>query len=144
MLRKADRMGMANSVEVRVPFVSKEIYDFVEPLDYEQLIQEGDLKTLLKKGFKDIIGLEVIDRPKHGFNVPIDLWLKNDWQDLVERAFNKDSLLHKLDIISSDTNTDFINNLLGDREKLHGHTILCLITLELWLNREYETNSNYC
>jgi asparagine synthase (glutamine-hydrolysing) len=144
MLRKADRMGMANSVEVRVPFVSKEIYDFVEPLSYEQLIHEGDLKILLKKGFEDIIGSEVINRPKHGFNVPIDLWLKNDWQDLVEQAFNKDSFLHKLDIISSDTNTDFINYLLNDKEKLHGHTILCLITLELWLNKEYETNSNYC
>lgn len=144
MLRKADRMGMANSVEVRVPFVSKEIYDFVEPLSYEQLIHEGDLKILLKKGFEDIIGSEVINRPKHGFNVPIDLWLKKDWQDLVEMTFNKNSFLHKLDIISSSVNIKFINKLLNEKNKLHGHPVLCLITLELWLKKEYETNPNYC
>lgn len=137
MLKKADRMGMGNSVEIRVPFVSKSILEFTKELSYDDLIKDDKLKILLKDAFKDVITEEIINRPKHGFNVPIDLWLKNGWEDLVEKTFMKASFLRQYDIISPELTIDSIRNMINDDKRLHGHTIFCLIILNMWLEKEF-------
>ena len=137
MLKKADRMGMGNSVEIRVPFVSKAILEFTKDLLYNDLIKKDKLKAPLRDAFKDTITDEIINRPKHGFNVPIDLWLKNDWKDLVDEAFAKISFLRQYDIIPDNVTIDTVNNMMNDEKKLHGHTIFCLIVLNMWLEKEF-------
>ena len=137
MLKKADRMGMANSVEIRVPFVSREILELVDNIKHENLIFDGNLKSLLKDGFKDELGQEVLDRPKHGFNVPIDKWLKNEWKDLVEETFSSESELRKHSIINENFSLKEATAMIYDKKQLHGHTIFCLIVLNMWLEREY-------
>jgi asparagine synthase (glutamine-hydrolysing) len=136
MLKKADRMGMGASVEVRVPFVSKDIINFVGSLDYEDLVYNGELKSLLKEAFKDLLPADIINRPKHGFNVPIDIWLKNEWSDMVEDAFGEQSCLKKLDIVSPRIAPNDIRTMLDDKTRIHGHTIFCLIMLNMWLKKE--------
>jgi len=137
MLKKADRMGMGNSVEIRVPFVSKSILKFIKNLSYNDLIKKDRLKTTLKDAFKDILTDEIINRPKHGFNVPIELWLKNEWKDLVDEAFGETSFLRRHDIISDNMTIDTVNNMLNDDKRLHGHTVFCFIVLNIWLRKEF-------
>lgn len=137
MLKKADRMGMANSVEIRVPFVSKRIMEFVNNLSIEELINKGILKSLLKDAFKSELTEDIINRPKHGFNVPIDLWLKTGWKDIVESTFDKDSHLRRCSIISKEFTIKDVEKMLADSEVMHGHIIFSLITLNIWLENEF-------
>lgn len=136
MLRKADRMGMAESIEIRVPFVAKSVLEFVGELSFHDLIRGKKLKALLKDAFSDVLTEDILNRRKHGFNVPIDFWLKNDWKDLVEKTFSADSMLRKLKIISPEFTLKKVNELIADDERIHGHTIFCFIILDMWLEKE--------
>lgn len=135
MLRKADRMGMAESIEIRVPFVAKSVLEHVGNLNFEDLIKGKKLKALLKDAFADVLTEDILNRPKHGFNVPIDFWLKNDWSDIVEKTFGPDSMLRKLKIISEDFTLQKVKDLIADEERIHGHTIFCFIILDMWLQQ---------
>ena len=52
-----------------------------------------------KASFKDDLPKEIINRPKHGFNVPLDDWFRNDWSFLIDECFNSDSCLYNESII---------------------------------------------
>ena len=81
MLRKADRFTMARSVEGRVPFAAPLVRRLVETFSWADLVPEKRLKTCLRDAFRDILPMGVIERPKHGFNVPVDHWLSTDGVD---------------------------------------------------------------
>jgi len=136
MLTKVDRMCMANSIESRAPFVSKEIMNLVSNLSYNQLIYNGELKYLLKKAFEGILPNNIIYREKHGFNVPIDAWLKNEWSFLVEEAFCSSSMLFKYGLINTNSYKNALK-LINDKNRFNGHTIFSFIIIEKWL-KEYE------
>jgi len=142
MLRKCDRMTMAYSVEARVPFAAPAVLSHSDKLEFAHMIGPGGtLKHVLRKAFADILPEEVVKRPKHGFNVPIDHWLKNDWADLVDITFSQDSALNRQGILSKDAAT-VARAMLNDENRLNGHTIFCLIMLNKWL--EENVCGNHC
>ena len=134
MLRKVDRMGMANSVEGRTPFASPEILSLSNALKEHHMYNEKKLKWILRKAFENVLSIDVFNRPKHGFNVPIDHWLKNDWFDLIKETFEPGSKLHKLKIIKPGS-IDYAIKLLNDNKRLNGHTLFSFIMLNKWLSR---------
>jgi asparagine synthase (glutamine-hydrolysing) len=136
MMRKLDRFTMSHSIEGRVPFVSSESIRFATQLSYEQLINGNVLKSSLRQTFNSHLPIEIIKRKKHGFNVPIDHWLKNDWLFLVETTFSKTSMLAELQIIDEKA-LDIALKMVFDSSKLHGHSIFSFIVLEKWLNYVY-------
>ena len=140
MLRKVDRFGMANSVEGRTPFASAEVISLSNFLKEEHIFKNNHLKWLLRKAFEDLLSSDVFNRPKHGFNVPIDHWLKTEWYDLVEETFSSGSEILKKNIIKSDS-MDTAIQLLKDPNRLHGHTIFSFIILNMWLGRKIGNNS---
>lgn len=131
MLRKVDRMTMAYSVESRVPFASPSILALSKKLNYNDMVDNGSLKWSLRQAFREIVPLDIIDRPKHGFNVPIDHWLKGKWNDLFRHTFSTDSELFKLGIIDKNSLTK-AEEMLNDSERLNGHTLFCFIMLNKW------------
>lgn len=78
ILVKADRMSMAHSLEVRVPFLDKEIFKIASSLTVSQKISKGTTKHLLREAFRGIVPSHVIDRKKLGFPVPLRIWLKGE------------------------------------------------------------------
>jgi len=70
ILTKVDRASMANSLEVRVPFLSKELIEFTFSLPESILYHGGELKGLMKLAYKDVLPQEIISREKKGFSVP--------------------------------------------------------------------------
>jgi asparagine synthase (glutamine-hydrolysing) len=132
MLRKVDRMTMAFSVEGRVPFAAPAVLSHADKLSFSHMIRRDTLKWCLREAFKDILPEEIISRPKHGFNVPIDHWLNGEWLDLVEDAFSKNSALYRNGIIH-DRSCDVAKAMLKDKSRLNGHTIFCFIMLNFWL-----------
>lgn len=141
MLSKVDRMTMAYSVESRVPFAAPSVLSHADKLAFSHLLAaDGTLKTVLRKAFADILPPDVVARPKHGFNVPIDHWLKGEWADLVDETFAPGSALHRSGIASPGAE-QVARAMLRDKERLNGHTIFCMIMLNRWL--EQGTHGNH-
>lgn len=132
MLRKADRMTMAYSVEGRVPFAAPALQNFVKGLKYSDMIQGTTLKWVLRQAFKDVLPDEIVNRPKHGFNVPVDRWLKGMWKTLLEETFAKGSALDKTGLLAPNT-LPVALKMSEDATRLNGHTLLCFIVLNKWL-----------
>ncbi|EZH65540.1 hypothetical protein DH09_18130 [Bacillaceae bacterium JMAK1] len=78
ILVKGDRMSMANSLELRVPFLDMEVYNVARATPTRWLIDKGTTKRLLREAFADIVPEHVLHRPKLGFPVPLRKWLKGD------------------------------------------------------------------
>lgn len=70
-----------------------------------------------------------MSRPKHGFNVPIDFWLKGKWNALLRHCFSEASALHRLGLIDARRHAATALRMLDDPQCLHGHTLFCYITL---------------
>jgi asparagine synthase (glutamine-hydrolysing) len=135
MLRKLDRMTMGFSVEGRVPFAAPSVLSHAAKLGYSSMVREGELKYALRRAFSDILPADVVSRPKHGFNVPIDHWLKTGWADLLEHAFSPASALGKSGWLAPSA-LEKAKAMLHDPMRLNGHTLFCYIMLTMWLEQE--------
>ena len=84
MLVKIDRMSMANSLEIRSPFLDKDLveYAFSIPGSYKVGYFKG--KKILRKNFSDRLPAWALNYPKKGFELPIADWLKNDLNSMVD------------------------------------------------------------
>jgi asparagine synthase (glutamine-hydrolysing) len=76
ILVKADKMTMANSLELRVPFLDPEVFAVASQLPADQKITRATTKFALRKALEPIVPAHVLNRPKLGFPVPIRHWLR--------------------------------------------------------------------
>ncbi|QYL15085.1 asparagine synthase (glutamine-hydrolyzing) [Mycolicibacterium pallens] len=83
ILVKADKMTMANSLELRVPFLDPEVFAVASRLPYDQKITRTTTKYALRRALEPIVPAHVLNRAKLGFPVPIRHWLRSgelmDW-----------------------------------------------------------------
>ncbi|OPF50533.1 asparagine synthase (glutamine-hydrolyzing) [Clostridium baratii] len=104
ILTKADRMSMAHSLEVRVPFVDKEVFKLASTLKKEDKIKGFTTKYMLRESFKDELPEYLYDKKKLGYPVPIRVWLKKElynWAyNIIDnnpvKEINKDEILSML------------------------------------------------
>jgi asparagine synthase (glutamine-hydrolysing) len=83
MLTKVDLMSMANSLEVRVPFLDFEVVNFVFSLPDDYKIDRTIRKRILQDTFRDILPSELYKRPKKGFEVPLLKWFRKEMKSLI-------------------------------------------------------------
>ncbi len=88
MLTKVDLMSMANSLEVRVPFLDYEVVNFLFSLPSHYKIDGVMRKKILQDAFRNILPPELYNRPKKGFEVPLLKWLRKEMKSMI-----KDDLL---------------------------------------------------
>ncbi|HEV7908568.1 MAG TPA: asparagine synthase (glutamine-hydrolyzing) [Pseudonocardiaceae bacterium] len=81
ILVKADKMTMANSLELRVPFLDPEVFKIASQIPSELKITKETTKFALRKAIRDIVPAHVLNRRKLGFPVPIRHWLKDEMHD---------------------------------------------------------------
>jgi asparagine synthase (glutamine-hydrolysing) len=82
ILVKADKMTMANSLELRVPFLDTEVFRVASSIPTSEKITKETTKHALRRALADIVPAHVLNRPKLGFPVPIRHWLRDvmyDW-----------------------------------------------------------------
>lgn len=79
ILMKADKMAMANSLEIRMPFIDFKVFDVASRIPSEFKIREGTTKWVLREAMKDFLPKEVRPRKKLGFPVPIRHWLRKEF-----------------------------------------------------------------
>ncbi len=90
ILVKVDRTAMAVALETRVPMLDRDVVEFAWTLPIDYLRGNGEGKLVLKDVLYRYVPKEMMDRPKKGFSIPIDKWLKSDelrgWaEDLIDR-----------------------------------------------------------
>ncbi|EUJ43450.1 asparagine synthase (glutamine-hydrolyzing) [Listeria riparia] len=98
ILLKADRMTMANSLEVRVPFLDKEVFRVAKDIPASMKTTNGTTKYVLRKAAESFVPDHVLNRRKLGFPVPIRHWLKdemNQWVKNLIRDSGTDHLINK-------------------------------------------------
>ena len=87
MLVKVDQMSMANSLEVRVPFLDKRVVEWAFQLPPEMKIDKKHQKKIVKDTFKHLLPKDFFERKKQGFEVPLLNWLKADLSPLLDNYF---------------------------------------------------------
>jgi asparagine synthase (glutamine-hydrolysing) len=93
MLYKVDRSSMANSLEVRVPFLDNEVLDFALSSTFEEkFTKKLGTKSQLKELLSKLAPHYKLYSTKKGFSFPLLEWLQNDWKDLVLEKINKENL----------------------------------------------------
>lgn len=98
ILTKVDRAAMAVSLETRAPFLDHEVVEFSQRLPMHLRIKNGQSKYALRQILYKYVPRELIERPKMGFGIPIDSWLRGplrDWAEelLAEKRLERDGFL---------------------------------------------------
>ena len=91
ILTKADKMSMANSLEVRVPFLDRPLIDYATSLPTEYKVDKNTTKKIFRDIASEVLEDKVSTKKKLGFPVPIRVWLKEDeTYESVSKVFMKD------------------------------------------------------
>jgi asparagine synthase (glutamine-hydrolysing) len=132
LLVKADKITMANSLELRVPLLDHAVLEFAAGLPAEFKVSGLATKRILKKAFADRIPRPVIERKKMGFPVPIRQWLQRDLNGYV-----RDHLLSERAIGRGYFRRGAVEGLLTQcsRGRPVAHEVFSLLALELWHRR---------
>ncbi|WP_447986184.1 asparagine synthase (glutamine-hydrolyzing) [Nitrospira sp. Nam74] len=132
LLVKADKMTMAASVELRVPFLDHRLVEFAARLPISLKIQKGESKYLLKKIMEPYLPRDVIYRTKAGFPVPVSEWFKNGLKDLATGM-----LLNPKSAVSNYLDAGVIRGLLQEHKSGAGdyaNELWGLLILESWFH----------
>lgn len=133
LLVKTDRMTMAHGLEARSPFLDTDLIELIFRLPSSMKILGGQLKWLLKEAYRDVFGPEILDRPKHGFGVPVAKWWSGSLAVLVDEL-----LLGPNPRVAQWLRVDSIRRLVGEHRagrRDHGQRIFALLQLEIFLRR---------
>ncbi|MEN9649521.1 MAG: hypothetical protein RL094_488 [Candidatus Parcubacteria bacterium] len=130
ILAKADKMTMAHSLELRVPFLDIEVAKLSEKIPDELKYKAGTTKFILREAFRSILPRETSERKKLGFPTPIKHWLR-------ERPDEVMKLIRENPYIQSKMDMEYINKLAQDhldQKADHSRKIYILLMLALWYN----------
>lgn len=112
ILCKVDRASMKYSLETRCPILDTDVMEFAFSIPHEFKYKDGNKKRILKELAYDYIPCGLLDRPKTGFGVPIDKWLrgplKSKLLDYTDRNF-----LERQGVFKPDFTSAFVRNYLG-------------------------------
>jgi len=135
MLVKVDRASMGCSLEVRVPFLDHRLVEFACKLPIHDKISGGEGKKIVKDlGYK-LINKELLDRPKKGFQVPIDQWIRNDLQEWARDLLQFDKVKRE-DLFDPNIVQHLLKEHLSGL-KNHKNELWCLLMVQSWI-REYK------
>ncbi|MGB0917692.1 MAG: asparagine synthase-related protein, partial [Flavobacteriales bacterium] len=132
MLTKVDLMSMANSLEVRVPFLDHELVEFACSLPEEYKITSSIRKRILQETFRPDLPEMLFKRPKHGFEVPLLNWFKGDLKSLIEDDLLSDSLLAEQNIFNQTAIKALINKMHSSDPGDSSTHVWNLIVFQTW------------
>jgi asparagine synthase (glutamine-hydrolysing) len=130
MLVKVDRMSMANSLEVRCPLLDHVLAEYAAQIPHCWKIRNGRGKQVFIKAMGDRLPRELVERPKHGFGVPIAQWIRGSLREFVWDHLTGSEFLGR-GIVSP----AFVRHLLLEHDRKRRNNtawIWMLLMLELW------------
>ncbi len=133
ILAKVDRTSMACSLEVRVPLLDHVLVEAASRIPAARHVSGGRGKHLLRALANRVLPAGIVDRPKHGFTVPVDRWFRDDLAALAREHFSAP------DAITAGLLPRGYPNRLLDAHRSgagrHGEVLWALLVLEMWHRR---------
>jgi asparagine synthase (glutamine-hydrolysing) len=130
ILQKVDRAAMAVALETRVPFLDKDVVEFAARIPPSMKVRDGRGKWLVRQVLYRHVPQNLVDRPKTGFGIPIDGWLRGplkSWAgDLLSPARLKAEGLFSVDVVSSRMS----EHMSGRRN--HGSWLWNMLMAQAW------------
>lgn len=129
-LSYTDRSSMAASVEVRIPYIDKEVIQLAMQIPGNKKYNHKKLKYILRKSCEGILPKEIIYRSKASFGAPIRSWISGDLKPMVDKLLSEENI-SKRGIF----NYPYIQKMIQDDRKGsddYSYQIYQLLTLELW------------
>jgi asparagine synthase (glutamine-hydrolysing) len=130
LLLKADKMTMANSLELRVPFLDHKLVEYAATLPSDLKLKGSTGKYLLREAMKNTLPKRIINRSKKGFPVPTESWLRGELKDFVH-----DTLLASDSACRSHMDSRVIEKIVSQHEQgteNRRQELWTLLIFEIW------------
>ncbi len=143
ILVKADKMTMAHSLELRVPFLDKEVFEVASKIDPSMKIANNTTKYILREAMRGIVPDHVLYRKKLGFPVPIRHWLKNELYVWANQLIHESETGHLI-------NKEYVQQLLkahrdgkGDYSRKIWTVLIFMIWHQIAIEKKYDFDHLY-
>ncbi|MFZ2763869.1 MAG: asparagine synthase (glutamine-hydrolyzing), partial [Minisyncoccia bacterium] len=130
ILAKADKMTMAHSLELRVPFLDKKVSDLAVTLPDRFKWRGGETKYLLRQAFKNVLPESTRKRKKLGFPTPVRNWFTKERLDVYKTILNNPYIKSHMDVV-------YIAQIIDDhveKRSDNSRKIYLLLVLAIWYN----------
>ncbi len=143
LLRKTDTASMASALEVRAPFLQRELAKAAMNAPLSSLMPHGQRKGLLRQVARKYLPAEIVDRPKMGFAIPIGEWFRSDYGGLGTMLLDHLNSTEPFGppSLGIDLNMKFIRQMLdehlgtgpsGQIKRDHSQRLYMLLVLSIW------------
>ncbi len=135
-LNYTDKLSMAVGVEVRVPFLDKELVEFSTKLPLHLKLNGNETKYILKKVAEKYLPKEVIYRSKTGFGAPVRDWINNDMTPLIEKYLSKERVEKRSIFKYEELHKLIQQNKKGEIDV--SYSIWAILAIESWFKQFYD------
>ena len=129
-LNYTDKTGMAESVEIRVPFLDPQLMAFAARLEARQKLRRGRGKWMLRKAMEGLLPNQIIYRPKTGFGVPLRSWLRGGLREMAEEL-TSETVVGARGLFDPAAVAQLRNDTLSGRRD-GAYPLLATMVIELW------------
>lgn len=134
ILLKADKMSMANSLELRVPFLDKKVFELARRIPTECKVNAGQTKIAMRGAAEKTIPARTADKKKLGFPVPVRAWLRDEkYAGIVREAFNAPAAAEFFNVMELNRMLD--QHLSGKRD--NWRQIWCVFIFLVWYDEYF-------
>lgn len=132
MLVKVDMMSMANSLEIRSPFLDQEVVEFAFGLPASYKINGSMKKRIVQDAFRSLLPPELYDRPKHGFDIPLLGWLRKELWHKIDNDLLSDVFIAEQGIFQPAVIKALKHKLHSANPEDSHETIWALLVFQHW------------
>jgi asparagine synthase (glutamine-hydrolysing) len=134
ILVKVDRAAMAVSLETRAPFLDRDVIEFAWSLPMHMKIRNGRGKWLLRRLLDKYVPRELVERPKMGFGIPLDAWLRGPLRDWAEALLAEDRLRREGYLEPAPIRASWKAHLAGQAS--YGYRLWSVLMFQAWLGNK--------
>jgi asparagine synthase (glutamine-hydrolysing) len=130
LLPLTDRMSMAHSLEVRVPFLDHELLEFAASIPPEIKIRRLTKKYILKKAAGGLLPQEILQGKKRGFSIPLSFWFRSELRGFIEEQLAP-ARVDRAGFFDPGKVSDLLSEHLASRAN-HENKLWALLVFHLW------------